>query len=141
MGRARESAGKHWIFSKWLPDRLRKNGFNDSKKPRAKKRAAGEPGGVRITDKKRMSAEAEAGAEAEDARRQDLQHVIAVGPADDHLPLQDVRFVERVEHVHAQGEAEVTNGKILFDPQVDQVGVRQLVTAGAGLHRDVERQS
>src|SRR6185295_16452786 len=82
------------------------------------------------------SAEADAQAEAIDAGAGDLADVVRARLPEAVVPLQDVRLVEQVEHVHAQGEAEVAEGELLLDAGIDHVDVveAELVRLAGDLH-------
>src|SRR5436305_15319774 len=67
--------------------------------------------------------EAHAGADAEDPRAGDLTNVVRGADRHPMLALQAVRFVEDVEAVHAQGEAEVAEGELLLHASRDDVAV------------------
>src|SRR4051812_42960887 len=69
------------------------------------------------------SAEAQPGAETDDAGADDLADEVRRGLLLPMVALEDVGLVEQVEAVHTQGQAEVAEGELLLDAGVDHVDV------------------
>src|SRR5689334_19070231 len=97
--------------------------------------------GARQTRVDSISVEAEPRAEAEDARAQDLEHVVGALAGQHALPLQDVGRVEGVEDVHSQRQAEVAEIHFLLHSQVEDVDVGIAEGVGARLDGDVDARA
>src|SRR6266567_1453502 len=98
------------------------------------------------TARKKPLAEAEPCADSIDARAQDLGGEVAVvhrrAVVGDHsLPLENVRLVEGVEHVDAEGEAELAEGELLLHPEVDDVDVGEAEGVGIRVDRYVDARA
>src|SRR6185295_9774235 len=85
-------------------------------------------------------AEVELHAKPDDPGADDFQHVVAVGPLETAVALQNGRFVGRVEHVRAHREAEVLQRELLLHAEVEDAGVVIPERVRTRRDRDVDPQ-